>query len=417
MELSPGYKSTEVGVIPEDWHCVRVRNAAANRANAIVGGPFGSDLVSADYVESGVPVIRGKNMAGPTVSGEFVFVPAEKAKKLRANLASKGDVVFTQRGTLGQIAVVPDNAFKAYLISQSQMKLSLDRSRHDPFFLYQYFSSGPGQKQIIASAIQTGVPHTNLGILRDYRFPAPPLLEQRAIAAALSDMDALLDGLDRLIAKKRDLMRAAMQQLLTGRNRLPGFSGDWESKRIADVATSSSEKNSSRDKLPVLACSKHHGFVDSLGFFKNQVFSKDLATYKVIRRGEIGYPANHVEEGSIGLQDLYEVAVVSPIYVVFKVRQNINSFFLHRLLKLDSYRQAFKTATTSSVDRRGSLRWPAFSEIVVGLPPTLEEQTAIALALLDMEAELKALEARRDKTQALKQAMMQELLTGRTRLI
>ena len=77
-----------------------------------------------------------------------------------------------------------------------------------------------GQKQIVTSAIQTGVPHTNLGILRAYRFPAPPLPEQRAIATALSDGDGLLGGLDRLIAKKRDLKQAMMQELLTGKNRL-----------------------------------------------------------------------------------------------------------------------------------------------------------------------------------------------------
>jgi len=167
----------------------------------------------------------------------------------------------------------------------------------------------------------------------------------------------------------------------------------------------------------VLTCSKHRGFIDSLTYFKNQVFSKDLSTYKVIRHGELGFPANHIEEGSIGLQNLYDTAVVSPIYVVFRISADVNSFFLHRLLKLDSYRQRFKTATTSSVDRRGSLRWPAFSELTVALPPTRNEQEAISSVLADMDAELEALEARREKTRALKQAMMQELLTGRTRLV
>jgi type I restriction enzyme S subunit len=249
------------------------------------------------------------------------------------------------------------------------------------------------------------------------RVQLPPLPEQRAIATALSDVDALLGGLDRLIAKKRDLTKAAMQQLLTNQTRLPGFHGEWEVKRIADVASPSSERNAAGETLPVLACSKHFGFMDSLSFFKNQVFSKDLSTYRVIRRDEIGYPANHVEEGSIGLQDLYETALVSPIYVVFRVMDEVSSLFLHRLLKLDSYRQRFRTATTSSVDRRGSLRWPAFSEISVRLPPRKAEQAAIAAVLSDMERELATLEARNDKTRALKQAMMQELLTGKTRLV
>src|SRR6266568_4361112 len=198
MDLRPGYKRTEVGVIPEEWDCERIGDAAAKSANAIVGGPFGSDLISADYAAAGVPVIRGQNMSVSLVSGDFVFVSPRKAKSLSANLARSGDLVFTQRGTLGQVAIVPGDKFECYLVSQSQMKVSLNRARHDPCFVYQYFASRAGQKQITASAIQTGVPHTNLGILRAYRFPAPPLYEQGVIAAVLSDVDALLGALDRL---------------------------------------------------------------------------------------------------------------------------------------------------------------------------------------------------------------------------
>ena len=128
MEVRPGYKQSEVGVIPEAWECERLCDAAANIANAIVGGPFGSDLVSADYAASGVPVIRGQNMSTIVVSGDFVFVSASKAKALSANLACPGDLVFTQRGTLGQVSRVPDREFERYLVSQSQMKVSLKRS-------------------------------------------------------------------------------------------------------------------------------------------------------------------------------------------------------------------------------------------------------------------------------------------------
>jgi type I restriction enzyme, S subunit len=240
--------------------------------------------------------------------------------------------------------------------------------------------------------------------------------EQRAIAEALSDVDRLLGALEALIAKKRDMNQAAMQQLLTGKTRLAGFSGTWERKKIIEIASLCGERNSPAKDLPVLTCSKHLGFVDSLGYFKNQVFSKDLSGYKIIRRGQIGYPANHIEEGSIGLQDLYDVAVVSPIYVVFEPAFGVSSYFLHRLLKLDSYQQMFATATNSSVDRRGSLRWPAFSEITIELPPN-NEQERIAKVLSDMDAEIGVLEARLDKTRAIKQGMMQQLLTGRIRLV
>lgn len=272
------------------------------------------------------------------------------------------------------------------------------------------------RRQILQLVSGTTVSHLHARDMANFTFLAPEVWEQRAIAAALGDVDALIASLDRLIAKKRDLKQAAIQQLLTGRTRLPGFSGEWRTESIGGLATPSSAKNSAAESLPVLTCSKHLGFVDSLGYFKNQVFSEDTSTYKLIRRGEIGYPANHVEEGSIGLQDIYDVALVSPIYIVFSVSEGVDSYFLHRLLKLDSYRLVFKTATTSSVDRRGSLRWRAFSQIVVKIPP-LPEQRAIAAVLADIDAEIDALQRRRDKTRALKQGMMQQLLTGRIRLV
>ena len=210
--------------IPQDWGVITVGAIAQKKPNSIVGGPFGSDLVSTDYTPAGVPVIRGQNMGSTYVDGDFVFVSDEKAKALNSNLAIPGDVVFTQRGTLGQVSVVPERPYDRYLISQSQMKLSVDLQRFDVAFLCQYFGSSAGQRQILESAIQTGVPHTNLTILRGYFLPAPSLHEQQAIAAALSDADGVVAGLERVIAKKRLIKQGAMQDLLTARRRLPGFS-------------------------------------------------------------------------------------------------------------------------------------------------------------------------------------------------
>jgi type I restriction enzyme S subunit len=264
---------------------------------------------------------------------------------------------------------------------------------------------------------QTSIAHLPKDKFESVPIPLPPTkAEQRAIAAALSDTDALIESLTQLLAKKRALRMGSMQELLTGKARLPGFYGEWETKRIADIASPSSEANDAGEPLPVLTCSKHLGFVDSLGYFKNQVFSKDTSGYKIIRRGQIGYPANHIEEGSIGLQDQYDVALVSPIYVVFSVNRGVNSYFFHRLLKLDSFRKKFEAATTSSVDRRGSLRWPAFSEITMSMPSS-GEQDAIAAVLRSMDAEIVALEAKLTKARQLKQGMMQELLTGKIRLV
>lgn len=172
-----------------EWNEVTVTDIAAPVRNALVGGPFGSNLVSADYIAEGVPVIRGQNLGERWVSGDFAYVSDAKANSLSGNLASPGDIVFTQRGTLGQVSLVPDGKFDRYLVSQSQMKLTVNREIADPIFCYYQFCSDVQQDYIRLNAIQTGVPHTNLGILRRTPFLLPPLTEQRAIAHILGMLD------------------------------------------------------------------------------------------------------------------------------------------------------------------------------------------------------------------------------------
>lgn len=171
-----------------------VGEIAAKSKNALVGGPFGSDLVSRDYVPVGVPVIRGANMGqGRWVGGEFAYVTEDKAESLSSNCAKPGDLVFTQRGTLGQVALVPKKSSDRYLISQSQMKLTADPDKADALFLYYVFTSAPQQDYIQQNAVQAGVPHTNLGFLRNTPISLPPLPEQRAIAHVLGTLDDLIE--------------------------------------------------------------------------------------------------------------------------------------------------------------------------------------------------------------------------------
>jgi type I restriction enzyme S subunit len=410
MELKPGYKQTDVGVIPQDWEVSKLGKHATLKT-----GPFGSTLHKSDYVDGGVPVVNPMQIIdGKIQPTSSMAVTEEAAQKLSDFRLSAGNIVMGRRGEMGRCAFVQPEQH-GWLCGTGSMIVRTGPSL-DGRFIQRILSSPPVIAAIKNASVGSTMINLNQGTLGNLLVPLPPTkAEQEAIAEALSDADALIESLEQLIAKKRQIKQGAMQELLTGKRRLPGFNGEWKVKKIAEIASPSSEKNIAADDLPVLTCSKHLGFVDSLGYFKNQVFSKDTSTYQLIRRGQIGYPANHIEEGSIGLQNLYDVALVSPIYIVFTVNEGVDSYFLHRVLKLDSYRQKFKTATTSSVDRRGSLRWPTFSEITVSIPP-LPEQTAIATILSDMDAEIVALEAKLAKARQLKQGIMQELLTGRIRL-
>lgn len=189
-----------------------VGDVAATSRNALVGGPFGSDLVAHDYVLTGVPVIRGGNMGhGRWVDGEFVYVTPEKADSLASNCAKPWDLIFTQRGTLGQVALVPKNGVERYLISQSQMKVTLDPTKADPLYLYYAFTSPEQQAYIKQNAITTGVPHTNLGILRNTPLILPPLSEQKAIAAVLGALDDKIESNRRMNATLEAMARALFQ--------------------------------------------------------------------------------------------------------------------------------------------------------------------------------------------------------------
>ena len=183
-------------VMPPTWQFAELGTLRASGDNSLAGGPFGSDLTTVDYqTEPGVPVIRGTNLGGEGgefVDDGFVFVSNRKAESLRRNMAFPGDIVFTQRGTLGQVAIIPTKPrFPCYVISQSQMKLTPDIRRIDVRFLFHYFRSPLLLAQISARTLATGVPHINLGILKALPVPIPPLPEQRRIAAILDQSIAL----------------------------------------------------------------------------------------------------------------------------------------------------------------------------------------------------------------------------------
>lgn len=257
----------------------------------------------------------------------------------------------------------------------------------------------------------------------------PPFALQCALAEALRRWDHTITLTERLIAAKQQLRRSLMQQLLTGKRRFPDFveseetretrwgsyPKDWGYPRIDEVAQHISTINRSGKALPVLSCTKHRGLVDSLEYFGKQVYSKDLSTYKVVKRGQFAYATNHIEEGSIGYQDLHARALISPMYTVFEANESVNDRFLFLVLKTELYRHIFEANTSASVDRRGSLRWPEFARLHVPLP-CLDEQRAIVGAFEIADKELTLLQTQLTALKTQKRGLMQQLLTGKVRV-
>ncbi|YBW37777.1 restriction endonuclease subunit S [Nitrobacter sp. TKz-YC01] len=240
-----------------------------------------------------------------------------------------------------------------------------------------------------------GTGRLDTDLLKSTPLPLPPLPEQRKIAEILRTWDVAIEKLEALRAAKLRRHRALTHSLVFGTRQLDRFRttdevaahrwftlpATWGIKPIGKLAHEISERNGDREQHEVLSCSKYDGFVRSLEYFKKQVFSADLSGYKKIWRGDFGFPSNHVEEGSIGLQNLTDVGVVSPIYTVFRFApEKVDADYAFAVLKTGLYRHIFEVSTSASVDRRGSLRWSEFSKLPFPVP-SLAEQKAIAEVL------------------------------------
>lgn len=258
----------------------------------------------------------------------------------------------------------------------------------------------------------------------------PPLPEQRKIAEILRTWDEAIEACERLIAKLSARQLALVHQLVFGERRLGNFSRsnethkerwltvptDWPVVSIGSIAEERSDVNRNGGAAEVLSCSKHDGFVRSLEYFKKQVFSSDLSGYKLIRRGDFGFPSNHVEEGSIGLQNLVDEGLVSPIYTVFRFDPGrVDNDYAYSVLKTELYRHIFQVSTSASVDRRGSLRWSDFSMLPFPLPP-INEQRAIQKVLSSARSQIDQQRLEREALMKQKRGLMQKLLTGAWRV-
>ena len=316
--------------------------------------------------------------------------------------------------------------FASYLV-----RLELDREQVDPDFVIQVLASEGGQRHIRKLATRA-ISQANLNpttFKNHFQIPLPPLIEQEAIRDVLLTWDAAIQKTEQLIAAKERFYEALSGQLLFGLTRLRQYgpskpkslhwfsmSCEWPVVEIGQVAREVSVARGDAADLPVLSCTKYDGLVDSLKYFKKQVFSHDTAKYKRVRRGQFAYATNHIEEGSIGYQDLLPEGLVSPIYTVFQADgARVDDGYLYKLLKTEKLRQLFAASTNASVDRRGSLRWKEFARIHIPLPP-VDEQRSINEVLNTAKAEIALLKAEVDALKTQKRGLMQKLLTGQWRL-
>jgi len=413
-------------MVPEGWERRTLRDVAEIRTGLAKGKSGLREPVS-------VPYLRVANVQDGYIDlNEVKLISVEKEKVERYSL-QKGDVLMTEGGDFNKLGrgAVWKNQINPCLHQNHVFAVRTNSKVLLSTFLAALSGSHYGKNYFLSCAKKsTNLASISSTQLKEFPVLLPPMKEQMKISKILSTWDKAIASTEKLLANSQQQKKALMQQLLTGKKRF-GFEANsyyfqktrygkipanWRYPAIKEIASQVSIKNSGGEDLPVLSCSKHLGFVDSLKYFKKKVYSDDTSAYRVIPKGCFGFPANHIEEGSIGLQNLYERGLVSPIYVIFQANSKlVNNNYLFAILKTEHYRQIFSARTNASVDRRGSLRWKEFSSIHIPLPP-LEEQEKIASVLKAANVEIKILNTKLEHLRLEKQALMQQLLTGKRRV-
>lgn len=375
MELKPGYKQTEVGVIPSDWDVSTVGNLFRITA----GGDVDRKRSQSFFDEVHRYPIYSNALTNLGLYGYCSYADHPK-----------GSLTITARGMVGH-ANFRDHDYTAIgrvLVLQPNVKVA-----------GVYFA------ELINNTINfadesTGVPQLTAPQISKYQLPVPSFPEQQAIAEALSDADALIESLDQLIAKKRQIKQGAMQELLTGKRRLPGFGGEWVIKWLGDVAEISkgqliTESTAIPGDVPVIAGGKKPAY------FHNRA----NRTGKTITISGSGASAGYVA--------FYESPIFASDCSTIGGGGNYSVEFIYFVLLLNQ--EVIYKAQTGGAQPH--IHPDDLRPLMIHVPLDCSEQAAIATILSDMDTELAALESRLAKARQIKQGMMQELLTGRIRLL
>ena len=395
LTIEAGYKQTEVGVIPEDWQVIDLSNLCSLQR--------GFDITEATRVAGDVPVYSS--------SGISYFH--------NQALVSPPGVVTGRKGILGKVFYIE----KPFWPHDTTLWVKDFKGNH-PAYVALVLKNFHLERLDAA----TSVPTLNRNNLVGYLIPHPPnKAEQQAIAEVLSDVDALIASLNQLITKKRNVKQGVMQVLLTGQKRLTGFKDDWETNKLGEIGEVSGagvDKKIKLSEVPVR-------LVNYLDVYKRDfIYSKHL-NHKVtapatkalncaVKKGDVFFTPSSEVRYDVGLSAVAMEDIPDAAY----------SYHVVRLRLKEAWDLAFRTyifktryfLSQAEVNCEGSgkryvISLKKFRELSVFYPKLIEEQKAIAQILSDMDAEIELLEEKRDKYKAIKQGMMQELLTGKTRLV
>jgi type I restriction enzyme S subunit len=389
------FKQTEVGVVPDDWsvdNLGRYWNVTDCKH------------VTPQFVGNGYPLASIKEVQSRFVAladarhttQRFYSLLVEGGRKPKS-----GDLIMSRNATVGEVAQVcewhPPFAMgqDVCLLRKKELTLSTD-------YLQSVFRSPIVTRQFADLMVGSTFKRVNVQQIRNLTVTMPPPIEQQAIATALSDADALIESLEQLLTKKRQIKQGAMQELLTAKCRLPGFEGEWKSRKLGDIAHVKTGGRNNQDKTED---GLYPFFVRSASVERINSYSHECEAILIPGEGGIGSIFHYIN----GRFDVHQ-----RVYAITQFSGDVSGKFVFFYMHQNFGAHALQNSVKATVD---SLRLPTFVEFELLLPPTETEQTAIATILSDMDADIATLEAKLAKARAIKQGMMQELLTGRIRLV
>lgn len=400
--IPQGYKNSPLGIIPKEWEVKRlgdVCNYVDYRGKSPNKSTKGIFLVTAKNIREGYIDYE--------VSQEFI-PQDEYEETMRRGKAQIGDVLITTEAPLGHVAQI-DNPNVA--LAQRVIKY---RGKNDILlnaYLKYFLMSEKFQTILIANA--TG--STALGIKgsRLHQLPViiPRIKEQELIISVLHLWDTAIEKQSELIEKLKLRKRALMQQLLTGKKRLPGFSGEWKEVKLGDVFDERNETN--RDDLPLLSITGDKGVIYQSDSDKRDISNDDKSKYKRICPNDIGYNTMRMWQGRSALSELE--GIVSPAYTIVTPRESINVKFMSMLIQQPRVVYDFWTHSQGLVSDTLNCKYPDFCQVKVRIP-TKQEQTAIASVLVKADKEIELAKDKLASLQSQKRGLMQQLLTGKKRI-
>lgn len=390
------FKNTEIGRIPDDWE-VRTINSFCS----VKTGPFGSMLHAEDYVAKGTPIVTTehfKNGILPLVGKDIPQVGIEDLKRMSSYTLTKDDIVFSRVGSVDINALVTVRQ-KGWLFSGRVLRVRPFKQT-DSLYLHYGLLKHSVRSDIVSRAVGLTMASINTKILGETELSFPPLNEQHSIASALTSIDNLISSLGKLIEKKKNIKQGAMQQLLTGQIRLKGFSEPWGEKKLEEVC---SVKRGVRVVKRNLTTDGLYPVYQNTNFplgYSNQ-YNVEANTPFVIIGGSAG---------QVGIcRERYWAADDCAFFACHDIYKEYLYYVL--LLNQSNILHNVRTGTIPRLDRS------FLSNMVVYISSNIDEQQAIANILSKMDNDITALEAKRAKYEAIKQGIMQQLLTGKIRLI